>query len=180
MAKLQVTSSDNLPQLCANEVCSPSTVANNLQLYSFMLQPMYVQKMTSQLRDLTETLCSCTLGNDTFVQTNVTCPSSNGPLIAEVTVWLQYASDDGLVTASDLVDMIQTWLLDSACGCIAVGGPTLQLTRGCCSTNGSEAKPVVSMDALFPPDVQVIVGTIGGFVGGVLLTICIGACTIVR
>ena len=61
---------------------------------------------------LHETLCSCTLTNDTFTQANVTCPSNNEPWSAVVSVRVQYASDDGLVTASDLISMMQTWLLD--------------------------------------------------------------------
>ena len=92
--------------------------------------------MTTQLRYLTETLCSCTLSKDTFTQANVTCPSNNEPWSAVVSVWVQYASKDGLVTASDLISMIHNWLLDSTCACVAIEGSTLQLSRGCC-TNGT-------------------------------------------
>ena len=100
-----------------------------------------MQNITTQLRGLTETLCSCSLDNDTFIQANVTCPSNNEPWTAGViTVLVQYTSDDGLVTASDLVGMIQSWLLDSSCGCIAIGGSTLQLSRGCC-INGTGNNP---------------------------------------
>ncbi|KAL5502156.1 hypothetical protein EMCRGX_G008880 [Ephydatia muelleri] len=90
MAKLQLMSMtcENLAHLCQNE-------------------PSYVQKMTTQLRYLTESLCSCTLSNDTFTQANVTCPSNNEPWSAVVSVWVKYASDDGMVTASDLISMIQ-------------------------------------------------------------------------
>ena len=93
--------------------------------------------MTTQLRYLTESLCSCALSNDTFTQANVTCPSNNEPWSAVVSVWVQYASDDGLVTASDLISMIQNWLLDSTCGCVAIEGSTLLLSRGCCTNHTS-------------------------------------------
>ena len=84
----------------------PLYKAHYFFLYFFMLQPSYVQNMTTQLRYLTETLCSCTLSKDTFTQANVTCPSNNEPWSAVVSVWVQYASDDGLVIASDLISMI--------------------------------------------------------------------------
>ena len=120
----------------------------------------------------------------------MTCPSNNEPWTAGfITVLVQYASDDGVVTASDLVDMIQSWLLDSHCGCIAIGGSTLQLSRGCCINGTSihancshyvtDAKPTILENVIFSAEVQVMVGTTGGFVGGVLLTICIGACVII-
>ena len=51
-----------------------------------------------------------------------------------VSVWVQYASDDGSVTASDLISMIQNWLLDSACGCVVIDSSTLQLSRECIGT----------------------------------------------
>ena len=149
-----------------------------------------MQNITTQLRGLTETLCSCTLDNDTFIQANVTCPSNNEPWTAGViTVLVQYASDDGLVTASDLVGMIQSWLLDSSCGCIAIGGSTLQLSRGCCINGSSSQVSTVHSGACLntsylPKEglssAHIAAGTISGFVGGVLLTICIGACVIIR
>ena len=149
--------------------------------------------MTTQLRYLTESLCSCTLTNDTFTQANVTCPSNNEPWSAVVSVWVQYASDDGLVTASDLISMIHNWLLDSTCGCVAIEGSTLLLSRGCCTNhtsfkvsmnlthnNGTDERPAASKDSLFSYGTQVVVGTVGGFVGGILFTICLGACVILR
>ena len=110
-----------------------------------------------------------------------------------VSVWVQYASDDGLVTASDLISMIHNWLLDSGCGCVDIEGSALLLSRGCCTNhtsfkvnmnltrnNGSDEKPAASKDSLFSYGTQVVVGTVGGFVGGILLTICLGACVILR
>ncbi|KAL5502145.1 hypothetical protein EMCRGX_G008869 [Ephydatia muelleri] len=149
MARLKLMSNENMIHLCQNE-------------------QFYVQNMTTQLRYLTETLCSCTLSKDTFTQANVTCPSNNEPWSAVVSVWVQYASNDGLVTASDLISMIHNWLLDSTCACVAIEGSTLQLSRGCC-TNGTNLQDTSA---------QLVVGTIGGFVGGILLTICLGACVI--
>ena len=110
-----------------------------------------------------------------------------------VSIWVKYASDDGMVTASDLISMIQNWLLDSTCGCVAIEGSTLLLCRGCCTNptsfkvnmnlthnNGSDEKPDASKASLFSYGTQVVVGTVGGFVGGILLTICLGACVILR
>ena len=144
-----------------------------------------MQNITTQLRGLTETLCSCSLDNDTFIQANVTCSSNNEPWTAGViTVLVQYASDDGLVTASDLVGMIQSWLLDSSCGCIAIGGSTLQLSRGCCiNGSSSQVHSGAGLNTSYLPkeglsSAHIAAGTIVGFVGGVLLTI--GACVIIR
>ena len=145
--------------------------------------------MANQLRYLTETLCSCTLSNDTFTQANVTCPSNNEPWSAVVSVWVQYASDDGMVTASDLISMIHNWLLDSTCGCVAIEGSALLLSRGCCTNHTSfqaninlthNNGPDASKDSMFSYGTQLVVGTVGGFVGGILLTICLGACVVLR
>ena len=99
-----------------------------------------------------------------------------------VSVWVQYASDDGLVTASDLISMIHNWLLDSGCGCVAIEGSTLQLSRGCCTngTNLNESCPH-SIIGSISSDAEVKVETIvGGIVGGIALTTCIGAIVICR
>ena len=96
-----------------------------------------------------------------------------------VSVWVQYASDDGLVTASDLISMMQTWLLDSGCGCVAIEGSTLQLSRGCC-TNGINLNESCIIGSI-SSDAEVKVETIvGGIVGGIALTTCIGAIVICR
>ena len=110
-----------------------------------------------------------------------------------VSVWVQYASNDGLVTPNDHISMIQNWLLDSTCACVAIEGSTLLLSRGCCTNhtsfkvnmnltrnNGTDERPAASKASLFSFGTQVVVGTVGGFVGGILLTICLGACVILR
>ena len=101
-----------------------------------------------------------------------------------VSVWVQYASDDGLVTASDLVSMIQSWLLDSTCGCVAIEGSTLQLSRGCC-LNGTNllknASCPHSITGSISPGYHMKVETIVGIIGGgIVLAICLGAIVICR
>ena len=101
------------------------------------------------------------------------------------TFLVQYASDDGLVISNDLVGMIQSWLLNSSSGCIAIGGSTFQLIRGCSSSQVSTVHSGGGLITSYLPKeglsvAHIAAGTIGGFVGGVLLTICIGACVIIR
>ncbi|KAL5502144.1 hypothetical protein EMCRGX_G008868 [Ephydatia muelleri] len=50
----------------------------------------------------------------------------------------------------------------------------MNLTRN----NGSDEKPDASKASLFSYGTQVVVGTVGGFVGGILPTIYLGACVI--
>ena len=46
--------------------------------------------------------------------------------------------------------------------------------------NGTDEKPDASKASLFSYGTQVVVGTVGGFVGGILPTIYLGACVILR
>ena len=76
------------------------------------------------------------------------------------TFLVQYASDDGVVISSDLVGMIQSWLLNSSCGCIAIGGSTFQLIRGCCSSQVSTVHMQwCRYKYLLPPKGRTIIGS---------------------
>ena len=130
--------------------------------------------------NIIQALCHCNITADSLQDSSLTCSQTGDSTVFNSS--LVYSSDDGTITASMLVDMLQTWLLTSDNISTTVDDSLVQFSKTCPTrltpqTTGACTRPL-------PPRVECEMPTAthtsddggaiaGGFIGGLLVGIII-------
>ena len=151
------------------------------------------------MTNIVQDFCHCNITADNLQDSSLTCSQSGDSTV--FTSSLVYSSDNGSITASMLVDMLQTWLLTSDNITTTVDDSLVQFSRTCPTrltpqTTGTCTRPLsprvecehptathASDTGVTQPTVTHISDTdsgaiAGGFTGGLLIGIIIFAAVI--
>ena len=101
------------------------------------------------VRDLVQGVCSCSIAPAALQDLTLSCSASGSSVI--VTANLSYSDASGEVTASDLIDTLQTWLLTHTQPALSVSGQEFYLSRACAEESGGEVVFNTCFDELTPP-----------------------------
>ena len=122
-----------------------------------------VSEVALAVRDLVQDVCSCSIAPAALQDLTLSCSASGSSVI--VTANLSYSDASGEVTASDLIDTLQTWLLTDTQPALSVSGQTLPLNRAC-TLEYNEDSFNVCLNELTPPVSNSDGAVVGSFIGG--------------
>ena len=107
-----------------------------------------VSDVALAVRDLIQGVCSCSIAPAALQELTLTCSASGSSVI--VTANLSYSDASGEVTASDLIDTLQTWLLTNTQPALSVSGQEFYLSRACAEDSRGEVIFNTCFDELTP------------------------------
>ena len=131
-----------------------------------------VSDVALAVRDVIQDVCSCTIAPAALQDLTLSC-SANGSSVI-VTANLSYSDASGEVTASDLIDTLQTWLLTDTQPALSVSGQTLSLSRACTLEYNEDAFNAC-FNELAPPVSNSDGAVAGSFIGGLCAGLVLAA-----
>ena len=108
-----------------------------------------VSDVAPAVRDVIQGVCSCSIAPAALQDLTLSCSTSGSSVI--VTANLSYSDASGEVTASDLIDTLQTWLLTVTQPALSVSGQEFYLSRACAEESRGEVVFNTCFDELTPP-----------------------------
>ena len=149
----------------------------------FFFHWQYTRTISRAVMNIIQDLCHCNITADSLQNSSLTPCSQTGDSTV-FTSSLVYSSDNGSITASMLVDMLQTWLLTSDNISTTVDDSLVQFSRTCPTrltpqTIGACTRPLPPRVECEHPTathafgVVAIASTAGAFGGGLLVGIVI-------